>query len=103
MKIAGLLPAYCSLFMKLTNACVGERAFAEATYCLSKDLLSFKGQSRGDPRGEAVQLHLLESRQSHRHLRGARRFGIVRQQADRRLLHKQWIQPEIPKEIDTYS
>ena len=84
MKIAGLLPAYCSLFMKLTNACVGERAFAEATNCLSKDLLSFKGQSRGDPRMEAVQLHLLESRQSHRHLRGARGFGIVRQQADRR-------------------
>ncbi len=83
MKIARLLPAYCSLFMKLTNG-VGERAFAEATNCLSKDLLSFKGQSRGDPRGEAVLLHLLESRQSHRHLRGAPGFGIVRQQADRR-------------------
>jgi hypothetical protein len=53
-NVTDFLEVVLFLFHKFVNACVGERA-SEAT-------LPFKVQPRGDPRGEAVQLHIMESR-----------------------------------------
>ena len=91
MKIDGLLPAYCSVFAKLANACVGERAFAKATYCLSKINLveTLEGKQCNcifwSHAGRTVIIAAFGDSTSS----GNRPIKV--------LLRKQWIKPEIPK------
>ena len=83
--------------MKFVNACVGERAFAEATYCLSKFNLeeTLEGKQCNctlwSPAGSIVIFAALGD------LASSGNMPI------KGLLHKQWIKSEIPKENDAYS